>query len=418
MPNTLLVNDLITREAVRQLKPLMPFCRRLRRPQEDMFSKPGLLSGESVRIRKPARFIGGDGDDITGSIENMKQEQVTLTLEPLVTVGFQFSSREFTLSLDQFSRNWIAPAVTRIAAKIEARAMQYACRGTANSVGTPGSVPTSADTYLEARQVILEHGAGDDDLDLHVTPRMHRAIVNNENSLQVPGYRGGELDRAYLKGRKFDAYGFQWYETTAHYTHTSGDYDGSGSSTPLVNGAGQSGSSLITDGWNSGASDLNEGDVFTIADVFAVDPQTRSSTGRLQEFVVTQDISDTTGDMTISISPAIKGPGDQHQNVDALPADDAAIVMHGATTGDPDALASTTSPNGLAYHPDAYVAAFVPLEVPKDVEVGQMTTDPDTGISVRFTRQWDIKTSQHVNRFDVLWGFQEVYPEIGCRIWS
>ena len=47
-----------------------------------------------------------------------------------------------------------------------------------------------------------------------------------------------------------------------------------------------------------------------------------------------------------------------------------------------------------------------------------MSTDPDTGISVRFTRQWDIKTSQHVNRFDVLWGFKEVYPEIAARVWG
>ncbi|MEG7795898.1 P22 phage major capsid protein family protein, partial [Listeria monocytogenes] len=70
--------------------------------------------------------------------------------------------------------------------------------------------------------------------------------------------------------------------------------------TPLINGASQglinSGStdnpfalttSLVTDGWTAAAAArLNQGDTFTIAGVFSVNPETKASTGVLQSFVV------------------------------------------------------------------------------------------------------------------------------------
>ena len=403
MANTLLTNDLITNDAVFQLKPKMPLVRSLDRPYEDMFSKPGLQPGDSHRIRKPVRFVGGDGDDITSSIENLTEEQVTITLEPLVTVGFQATSREFTLEIDQFSDRFVKPAMTHIGAKIESRAMKYALQGTGNRVGTPGTVPTTLTTYLQARQKIVELGAGNRERKLFVTPEMETSIVNAFSTLENPRK---SIAMQYLDGYMRRAAGADWFETTAQYTHAVGAFAG----TPLVNGASQDGASLITSGWSSGASALAKGDIFTIANVNAVDPQTRVVTGQLQQFVVTTAISDSLGAKTIAISPAIKGPGDQHQNVDALPANNAALTVAGT--------ASTSYPLGLLCAKGAYMAAFVPLEREVEGAVSQMSTDPDTGISVRFTRQWDIKTSKHINRFDVLWGFVTVYPEIACGVWT
>ena len=248
MANTLLTNDLITNDAVFQLKPKMPLVRSLDRPYEDMFSKPGLQPGDSHRIRKPVRFVGGDGDDITSSIENLTEEQVTITLEPLVTVGFQATSREFTLEIDQFSDRFVKPAMTHIGAKIESRAMKYALQGTGNRVGTPGTVPTTLTTYLQARQKIVELGAGNRERKLFVTPEMETSIVNAFSTLENPRK---SIAMQYLDGYMRRAAGADWFETTAQYTHAVGAFAG----TPLVNGASQDGASLITSGWSSGAAD-------------------------------------------------------------------------------------------------------------------------------------------------------------------
>ncbi|MCH1932429.1 hypothetical protein L9G16_19980, partial [Shewanella sp. A25] len=66
-------------------------------------------------------------------------------------------------------------------------------------------------------------------------------------------------------------------------------------------------------------------DVFTIAGVFRVHPETKQSTGVLQQFVATADANSTAGGaVTIQISPAIVTSG-ARQNVSNAPADNAAL---------------------------------------------------------------------------------------------
>ena len=79
---------------------------------------------------------------------------------------------------------------------------------------------------------------------------------------------------------------------------------GSPAGTPLVDGASQTGRSLVTDGWNASISIFKAGDYLKIA-------------GNDKVYMVTADVSsDGSGDATISIEPALV----------ASPADDAAIT--------------------------------------------------------------------------------------------
>jgi hypothetical protein len=201
------------------------------------------------------------------------------------------------------------------------------------------------------------------------------------------------------------AAGFDWYMDQNCPTHTVGAWIGA----PLVNGV-QTGSSLITDGWTGSVTGLlKKGDIFTITGVYKVNPQSRQSTGSLMQFLVTQDVDSTSGNATIPIYPAII-PGGQFQNVDSAPADNAPITVLGA--------ASTVSPQGLAFHQDAFTLACADLPLPRGVDMAARVSDKQLGLSIRMVRAYDISLDRFPCRLDVLVGWAALRPELACRIAS
>ena len=149
------------------------------------------------------------------------------------------------------------------------------------------------------------------------------------------------------------------------------------------------------------------GDVFTIAGVNHVNPQSRQSTGELQQFVVTANTTSSSGAMPIPISPAIKTTT-AFQTVDALPADGAALVFNGAE--------STQSPTGIAHHKDAFTLAMADLPLPKGTDMAARVSDDQLGMSIRLIRDYDITTDKFPCRLDVLYGWAVLRPELACRI--
>ena len=190
-------------------------------------------------------------------------------------------------------------------------------------------------------------------------------------------------------------------------THVVGPLGG----TPLCDGVPAAGATtLLTKGWTAAAaSRLKHGDVFTIANVYAVNPQTRASTGQLRQFTVTADFSsDGAGGGTISISPALYASGAQ-QTVTALPADGAALTILGA--------ANTSTPQNLLLHKDAITLACVDLENPNGYGAwGGRISSNKLGISMTMARQYDINTTNFNTRVDVLFGVKTVRPELGVRV--
>ena len=98
-------------------------------------------------------------------------------------------------------------------------------------------------------------------------------------------------------------------------------------SRPLVNGAGQDGHTLETDGWLPKATVLREGTVIAIACVNATDQLSHADTGVPQRFLVPQDVnSDYAGRTTVPIWPSIVASG-HYQNCTERPADNAMLVL-------------------------------------------------------------------------------------------
>jgi hypothetical protein len=212
------------------------------------------------------------------------------------------------------------------------------------------------------------------------------------------------ISSQYDSGQLTNALGFKWFMDQNAPSQAGATYGGS----PVVTGANQSGSSLITSGWSSGATTLPAGTVFTIQGVKAVNPQTKATLAVDQQFVVLDTVSDTAGAITMNISPSIVGPGSPFQNVSVLPTTSNVITVAGAT--------GVGTQLSAAFHRDAFVMGVADLDVPGGTDMAFRASDPQTGISVRVIRDYNVVTDQWITRFDILFGFNTLYEQLACRI--
>lgn len=400
MSNSILTISMITREAVRVLENNLTFAKGVNREYDDKFGIEGAKIGNVLNIRKPARYAGRSGRTL--SIEDHTENSVALTLDQQFGVDVQFTSADLALSLDDFSQRFLKPALAVVANKIDRDGMAL-YKDVFNATGTVGTTPSTLRAFLDAGAKMDYEATPRDGLrSVVIDPVCQASMVD---ALKGLFQSGEQIKSQYEKGNMGLAGGFKWSMDQNVVAHTTGPLGG----TPLVNGASQSGATLATKGWTSAAaSRLKKGDIFTIANVNAVNPQTRASTGQLRQFVVTADFSsDGSGNGSIAIYPSITTSG-ALQTVDAAPADSAAITVMGA--------ASTLSPANLAYHRDAFTLGCADLPLPKGVDMAARVSDKQLGMSVRMVRAYDINNDLFPCRLDVLYGWKTIYPELACRI--
>jgi len=400
MANTPLTISMITKESLRVLENNLAFAKGVNRDYDDQFAIGGAKIGDTINIRKPARYIGRTGTAL--AVEDHTETSVPLQLSTQFGVDINFTSKELTLSIDEFSDRIIKPAMATVANKLDSDGLAL-YKSVYNAVGTPGTTPTLLKTYLQAgAKMDYEATPRDGNRSVVVEPTAQVEIVDSLKSLFQSG---DQIMKQYEQGNMGQAAGFKWSLDQNVAVHTVGPLGG----TPLVNGASQTGSSLVTNGWTAAAAlRLKAGDTFTIAGVFAVNPQSRASTGQLRQFVVTADTSsDASGNATIPIFPAITTSG-AFQTVTASPASGAAITVLGAP--------NTLSPVNLAYHKNAFVLGCADLLLPKGVDMAARVSDKQLGLSARMVRAYDINNDKFPCRFDILYGWKAVYPELACRI--
>ena len=412
MADTLLTISMITREALRVLENNLRFTKYVRRDFDDSFGRAGAKIGTVLNIRKPARYVGRTGQGL--SIEDATETLVPLVLNTQRGVDIAFTSQDLALSIDDFSDRFIRPAIANVANNVDADGMkQYV--NVFNEIGTPGTVPNALLTYLQAGQRLDEEATPRDDMrSLVISPAMQATIVDTLKGLFQ---ESTEIARQYEEGTMGRSIGFKWSMDQNVQVNTIGALGGA----PTVNAANQTGSSLVTNNWTAAAAlRVLQGNVFTIGSgatgVYAVNPQSKQSTGALRDFVVTANgSSDSGGNMTLSISPSIivSGP---FQNVTGSsgpitgPAAGALLNFIGA--------ASTASPQGLAFHKDAFALGVADLPLPGGVDMAARVADKQLGMSIRLVRAYDINTDRFPTRIDILYGWTTLYAELACRVAS
>jgi len=402
--NTPLTISMITNEALMVLENALVFTKRVNRSYDDRFGVEGAKIGTVLNVRKPPRYVGRSGQAL--QIEDAVETSVAVTLNTQFGVDIQFTSQDLLLNVDNFSDRFLKPAMATIANKIDYDGLQL-YKEIANYVGVPATTPAALSTYLDAGVLLNNEAAPrDDQRALVLSPKMEGTIISNMLTYFNPVRQIGDQ---YKTGTMGVAAGFEWAMDQNTATHTVGQLGG----TPLVNGASQIGASLVTDGWTAAAANrLKRGDVIEIADVDAVNPQSRQSTGSLRKFLVTQDVaSDGSGNATIPIWPSITVTG-SGQTVDASPANNAVITIFNHASS----YASKVSPQGLAFHRDFATLVTADLPLPGGVDMAARASDNQLGISIRLVRAYDIQTDKFPCRLDVLYGWTVLRPELACRI--
>lgn len=419
MANNLLTPIQITRDAARVLENNLVFTKQVNREYSDQFAIPGAKIGATINVRIPPQYSGRTGVNL--SVEDAVETYRPLSLTTQFGVDIAFTSQDLTLSIDDFSDRFLKPAMAVIANKVDYDGLTMAKNNTWNQVGTPGTIPNSGLTYLQAGVKLKNMAVPmDGDMSAVLTPLAEATLVDANKGLFQQSdaiadqYRSGTMGRAY--GMKFSM-------DQNIPTHTVGALGG----TPAVNGA-QSASTtisgnitasganlltpfgLVTDGWTASAAQrLNQGDVFTIAGVYSVNPQSKQTTGDLQQFVVTANASsDGSGNMTVNVlpRPIFSGP---FQNVTSATnniADNALITVVGT--------AATAYGQNLVFHKDAYMLGTADLIMPDGVDFKARVQYK--GVSIRTVRQYRIGTDDLPTRLDVLYGWAPLYPQLACRV--
>lgn len=409
MPNTTLTADIVAKEALTILDNEFGFIKKLHRAHEDEFSNSvnGYKVGDTISIRRPADFTVRTGAVL--SAQDVIEGKVTLTVDQQIGVDFQFTSTDLTLKINDLSERVIKPAMTNIINHMANDVLTQMYRGVYNWVGTPGQTINSFSDFAKAPERLDEMAVPASERCSVLSPSDHWGLVGNQTSLYIQG----AANSAYREGSLGDVGGVANYMSQVVPTHTVGPLGG----TPLVNGANQNVTydtakntwtqSLITDGWTASAANrLKAGDVFTIANVFMVNPKTKASTGILQQFVVTADVSsDGSGNLTASISPPIITTG-PHQTVNAAPADNAAITVVGS--------AATGYRQNMVFHKNCMALAMVPMDMPQAAYNGARQTYK--GMSVRVIPIYDGTNDISKWRLDLLYGRRVIDPRLATRV--
>ena len=402
MANTLLTIDMITRKALEILENNLVITRNVNRQYDNSYAVEGAKIGTTLRIRLPDRALVTDGAAL--QVQDDNEQFTTLTVASQKHIGVNFTTAEMTMQLDDFAERVLKPRISQLAASIDAD-VANSFNNIFQSVGTPGTTPSSTQVLLAAQQKLNEAAAVMSPRYVTVNPAANAALIEGMKGLFNPvstisaQFKNGMFGEGILGFNELNmSQSIKQFTTgsrAAASVTVKGTVSTQGASTITLNG--------VT------GETLKKGDVFTIANVFAVNPQTRESTGSLQQFVVTEDITAASSEyLNVKISPAIYTSAHALATVNSFPQNSAAVTFLGGV--------STQYPQNLVYHRDAIAFATADLLMPQGVDMASRQVH--NGISMRVVRQYDINNDRMPCRIDVLYGYSVIRPQMAVRLWG
>jgi len=389
---------MITRKALEILENNLVLTRTVNRQYDDSFAVEGAKIGSTLRIRLPDRALVTDGAAL--QVQDDNEQYTTLTVSSQKHIGVNFTTAELTMQLDDFAERVLKPRISQLAASIDAD-VANSFKYIGNSVGTPGTTPATSLVLLQAQQKLNENAAVMSPRYATVNPAANAALIEGMKGLFNPV---SAISKQFKNGMFGE--GILGYDELNMSQSIKQFTTGSRAGTVTVS------TSVTTEGSTTivltglGSTVIKAGDVFTIADCYAVNPQTRESTGSLYQFVALADVTaSTTASVTV---PAMYSAGQALATVDALPVSGKAVTFYGS--------ASTQYPQNLIYHRDAIAFATADLLMPQGVDMASRQVH--NGISLRVVRQYDINNDRLPCRIDVLYGYSVIRPQMAVRLWG
>ncbi len=409
MSNNTLTTSIIAKEAITILDNQLGMGNKVFRGYEEDIKKEvnGYKQGGTLTVRRPADFTVRDG--ATASAQDVVEGSTTITVDKQKGVDFEFSSSDLTLDIGSLSERVIQPAMVQLANQIDSD-LHALYTNVPNWVGTPGQTVDSFTDFYKAPERLNEFGVPMDNRCGVLSPADDAALAGAASSL----YMQDVARSAYRKGMTGNLGGVDNFMSQNVKTHTVGVNTG----TPKIIGGSQNVTydsvkttyqqTLLTDGWtNSTTGILKAGDVFTIDDVYAVNPVTKATLPFLRQFTVLEDADSgaSTGPASLTITPPIITSGSQ-QTCSAVPANDADINVLG--TG------ATGYRQNMVFHKNAFALVSVPLiNPPGAVDVAR---ESYKGTNVRVIPVYNGTTDVSMYRLDVLYGVKCIDNRLATRL--
>lgn len=400
MANRQLTADLIAKTAVAILNNELVMAKKVFRGYEDEFtSVHGYEPGATLSIRRPADFVVTDG--ATMQVQDVIEGKTSITVDKRKHVAFRFTSQDLSLNIKDLGERVMKPALVQLANQIDAD-LHGLYKYVPNWAGTAGQTIDSFKDFAKGPQLLDEYAVPRDGRTGVLSPADHWALVGSQTAL----YSDSLLNPAYRQGQTGMIGGVDLYSTQNVATHTvgsdvSGTVDGSVTAATIDYDDVKD---TMTQTITTSSLSLNPGDVFTIADVYAVNPVTKAKLPIQKQFVC---ISHSNNSLTFY--PAMIWDGPQ-QTI---------AVSSGVTDLNTKAItAMGTQGTGYAqnmiFRRDAFALVMVPLvDPPGAPEVGRATMD---GIRVRVIPVYDGVNDYSAWRLDVLYGVKAIDPRQATRL--
>ena len=367
--------------------------------------------GYTIQVRLPQRFVATEGQALVP--QAILNQTVAITLNHQFQVGMGWSSADSAMLVEEVQTRYTKRAGKILANKADVIAGAEVYKSVYFVEGPLSAQPltnTAVDGVFTDAGAKLRNVGVPDELCAVVDPKTQSLLLKvafnqfNPSQFVTKLWNKGQFAGAALGVD-------DWYWDPNVPTHTSGNFT---TSTPLVDGALQTGSTLVTKGW--GTYTFNVGDTFTIAGVNAINPDSYIDTGDLQSFSVQAALSGS-GAATLAISPAIITSGPL-QTVTASPANNASITFTQSTGAVNGTMATQTSRQNLIFHSEAFAFVMAELPVPLAGANSARKSDPEAKISMRWAEQWNIQTDQEASRIECLVGVAPILPYFALRVMS
>jgi hypothetical protein len=402
--NSLLTIDMITAKSLEILENNLVLTRNVNKQYDDSFAQSGAKIGSTLRIRLPDRALVTDGAAL--QVQDDNEQYTTLSVSSQKHIGINFTTAELTMQMDDFAERVLKPRISQLASSVDAD-VANAYKSIYASVGTPGTVPGTSLVLLQAQQKLNESAAPMSPRYATVNPAANAGLVEGMKGFFNPT---GTISRQFKSGMMGE--GVLGYDevnmSQSIKVHTTGSRDAT-ASTIVANTVSTQGQATINLSQAAVTTTIAAGDVFTIAGVYAVNPQTRESTGSLQQFTVLALNTAAAGTWTnVSVAPAMYTATNALATISSFPQANDVVTFLGS--------ASTAYPQNLVYCKNAITFATADLVMPQGVDMASRQVH--NGISMRIVRQYDINNDRMPCRVDVLYGYSVIRAAEAARIWG
>jgi hypothetical protein len=371
MPNTFITPSIVAREALMVLRNNCVMANLVHRDYKREFVEG---RGTTITIRKPATFTANEFDRTAGiTIQDVSESSTNVTMDTILDVSFEITTEQLTLSIDDFSRQLIIPAMQAFAQKIDTLILNLYkdipyYSGAANAELDGVSEITDARKRLNDQAVPLTNRR------FTIGTMAESKLLQLELFIAADkvGDNGTALREASL-GRKL---GFDFFMDQNTPKHTKGTAAGTAALTAT---AGTTTGTIATGG---ASGTFKKGDLFTVATITD------------KTFVITADATlDGSGNGTINFYPAAPAGGISAKVITLI----------------------DSHVNNLAFHKNAFAFVNRPLALPQGVGPGQKAIVDFEGFGLRVVFGYDITKKKDICSIDTICGFKTLTPELACR---